>query len=445
MQAPDVHYAKSSDDANIAYAVAGEGPVDLVLVPTWFNNIDMLWEIPAVSRFFERIASFSRLIVFDRRGSGLSDHVLDPPGLEEQMDDVNAVMDAAGVERAVVFGQLEGGAMSALYAATHPERVTHLVLYATFARILRAEGGYEWAQTREERHAGLDAAFSAWGTGSRLPMFAPSLAGDARMIQWMARFERNSAPPATMRAFIEAMDELDVRDVLPSIRVPTLVMRRTHDPFLDVRHSEYLVQHIPCAKLVQLPGNDNLILSGDTDAMMDEIEEFVTGERPSSREPDRALATVMFTDIVGGTERAAEIGDRRWRDLLETHYGVIRNQIARYRGREVKTMGDGFLATFDGPARAIRCATASTEAVQALGLDIRAGLHTGEVEIMGDDVGGMAVHIGARVGAKASAGEVLVSGTVKDLVVGSGFEFADRGAHELKGVPGEWRLFAVET
>jgi len=441
VEAPDTHYAKNGD-ISIAYQVAGDGPVDLVLVPTWFNNIDLLWEEPSVARFFERLSSFSRLVLFDRRGTGLSDQVADVPGLEDQMDDVIAVMDAAGVDRATVMGQLEGGAMSAMFAATHPERVTHLVLYATFARVVAGEG-YEWAPTREQRSARLGDMFDTWGTGARLPVFAPSLAGDKSMQRWMARFERGSAPPGIVRPFVEAMADLDVRSVLPSIRVPTLVMQRAHDPFLDIRHSEYLVEHIPCAKFVQLPGHDNLILSGDVDSLLDEVEEFITGERPSNRDPDRALATVMFTDIVGGTERAAEIGDRRWRDLLETHYGVIRNQIHRFQGREVKTMGDGFLATFDGPARAIRCATASTDAVRSLGLDIRAGLHTGEVEIMGDDVGGMAVHIGARVGAKADAGEVLVSGTVKDLVVGSGFEFADRGSHELKGVPGEWRLFAV--
>jgi class 3 adenylate cyclase len=441
VEAPETHYAHSGD-VSLAYQVVGDGPVDLVLVPTWFNNVDLLWEEPSVSRFFERLVSFSRLVLFDRRGTGLSDPVDEPPGLEDQMDDVIAVMDAARVERAAVMGQLEGGAMSALFAASHPERVTHLVLYATFARVVRGEG-YEWAQTREERSARLAGFFDAWGTGKRLAVFAPSLAGDESMRRWMARFERASAPPAVVRPFIEAMADLDVRAVLPSIRVPTLVLQRAHDPFLDLRHSEYLAEHIPGARLVKLPGYDNLIVSGDTDSLLDEVEEFVTGARPSSREPDRVLATVMFTDIVGGTERAAAIGDRRWRDLLETHYGIVRRQIDRFQGREVKTLGDGFLATFNGPARAIRCATATTDAVRTLGIDIRAGLHTGEVEVMGDDVGGMAVHIGARVGAKAAPGEVLVSSTVKDLVVGSGFEFADRGSHELKGVPGEWRLFAV--
>lgn len=441
VQAPETHYARNGD-ISIAYQVAGDGPTDLVLVPTWFNNVDLLWEEPLVARFFERLSSWCRLILFDRRGTGLSDRVNEPPGLEEQMDDVTAVMDAAGVERAAVMGQLEGGAMSALFAATHPTRVTHLILYATFPRILRGEG-YEWAQTREERSANMGEFLSAWGTGERSWVFAPSLAGDERTRRWFARFERGSAPPNVARDFIESMADLDIRPVLPTIRVPTLVMQREHDPFIDRRHAEYLLEHIPCSKFVELPGSDNLILAGDTDAVIEAVEEFVTGERPSSREPDRVLATVMFTDIVGGTEKAAQMGDRRWRDLLESHYDVIRREISRFQGREIKTLGDGVLATFDGPARAIRAATASTLAVRGLGIDIRAGLHTGEVEVMGEDVGGMAVHIGARVGAKATAGEVLVSGTVKDLVVGSGFEFDDRGEHELKGVPGEWRLFAV--
>lgn len=442
MKPPETQYARNHD-VSIAYQVVGDGPLDLVLVPTWFNNVDILWDHPAVGRFFERLSSFSRLVLFDRRGTGLSDPVTEPPGLEAQIDDVIAVMDAAGVERAAVMGQLEGGAMSCVFAASHPERVSHLVLYATFPRVVQGED-YEWAQTREERSGRLEDIFSTWGTGQRLPLFAPSLAGDESMIRWMGRFERGSAAPAVVRPFLEAMADLDVRAVLPSIQAPTLVLQRTHDPFLDLRHGEYLAEHIPNARLKQLPGHDNLIVSGDTDTLLDEIEEFVTGERPSRTDPDRVLATVMFTDIVGGTERAAELGDRRWRDLLEAHYGVIRSQIERFRGREVKTLGDGFLATFDGPARAIRCASASTDAVRSLGIDIRAGLHTGEVEVMEEDVGGMAVHIGARVGAKAEAGEVLVSGTVKDLVVGSGFEFDDRGVHELKGVPGEWRLFALQ-
>ena len=440
--APETRYAQSGD-VSIAYQVVGDGPIDLVLVPTWFNNVDILWEEPSVSRFFERLASFSRLVMFDRRGVGLSDRVSEPPGLESQMDDVIAVMDAAGTGRAAVMGQLEGGAMSALFAATHPERVTHLVLYASFARVVQGEG-YEWAPTQGERRIRLERIFDEWGTGKRLALFAPSLAGDESMRRWMARFERASAPPALVRPFLDVMGDLDIRAVLPSIRVPTLVLQRAQDLFIDIRHSEYLAEHIPGARMVKLPGRDNLIIAGDVAALVDEVEEFLTGVRPSSREPDRVLTTVMFTDIVGGTERAAELGDRRWRDLLETHYGVIRDQIERFQGREVKTMGDGFLATFDGPARAIRCAAASTDAVHTLGIDIRAGLHTGEVEVMGDDVGGMAVHIGARASAEALAGQVVVTSTVKDLVVGSGFEFADRGKRELKGVPGEWQLYSVE-
>jgi class 3 adenylate cyclase len=442
MQAPETRYAHSGA-ALIAYQVVGDGPLDIVYVPTWISNIDLLWDEPSVTRFFDRLSSFSRLIIFDRRGTGLSDRVPEPPGLEAQMDDVIAVMDAAGADRAVVMGQLEGGAMSAVFAASHPERVTHLVLYATFARVLQGEG-YEWAPTRVQRDRRLGELADRWGTGRALFEFAPSLAGSESMRRWMARFERGSGSPNGIRPFMEATGDLDIRAVLPSIRVPTLVMHRANDQFIDVRHSEYLAKHIPGAQMVRLSGRDNLIVAGDTESLLDEVEEFLTGARPSGRELDRVLATIMFTDIVDGTERAAEMGDSRWRAVLETHYDVIRDQIDRFNGREIKTTGDGFIATFDGPARAIRCASASTAAVQRLGIDIRAGLHTGEIEVMEGDIGGMAVNIGARVGAKAAAGEVLVSSTVRDLVVGSGFEFADRGRHELKGVPGEWQLFALE-
>ncbi len=442
MEAPETRYADSGD-ALIAYQVVGSGPLDIVYVPTWVSNIDMLWDEPAVTRFFDRLSSFARLILFDRRGTGLSDRVSEPPGLEAQIDDVIAVMDAAGVGRAVVMGQLEGGSMSAVFAASHPERVSQLVLYAAFARVLRGDG-YEWAPTPEERAVRMDEISTTWGTGTSLFQFAPSLVGNESMRRWMARFERAAGTPAGIRPFMEATGDLDIRAVLPSIRVPTLVMHRMQDSFIDIRHSEYLAEHIPGARLVRLPGSDNLIIAGDTDPLLDEVQEFLTGARPTGHELDRVLATIMFTDIVDGTERAAEIGDRRWRSVLENHYAIIRDQIRRFNGREIKTTGDGFLATFDGPARAIRCASESTAAVRRLGIDIRAGLHTGEVEVMDGDIGGMAVHIGARVNAKASPGEVLVSSTVKDLVVGSGFQFNDRGRHELKGVPGEWQLFALE-
>jgi class 3 adenylate cyclase len=434
-------YAVSSDGTHIAYSITGDGPADLLYVPTWISHIEVLWEHPIVAQYFERLASFSRLIMFDRRGTGLSDPIARPAMLEEQMDDVLAVMDAAGSERAGVFAQLEGGAMAMLFAATHPNRTTALALYATFARTLCSED-IPWASDPAEREARGEEFLEGWGDGRRWTQLAPSMANDASFRAWYARLERHAASPGVARAMFQSIAHTDVRDILPSIRVPTLVMHRAGDPFLDPRHSRYIAERIPGARLVELPGKENLILAGDTDEMLDETEEFFTGARPV-RQPDRILATVMFTDIVDSTRRADALGDRKWRDVLERHDELVRGQLQRFQGREVKNTGDGFLATFDGPARAIRCATAITESVRQLGIEIRAGLHTGECELRGDDVAGMAVHIGARVGATAQAGEVLVSSTVKDLVVGSGIEFADRGERELKGVPGEWRLFAV--
>lgn len=439
--APPVCYAVSPDGTHIAWSATGDGPLDVLYVPTWISEIDHLWAHPLPARFFSRLASFSRLIMFDRRGSGMSDPVTEAPTLEAQMDDVKAVMDAAGSERAALFAQLEGGTMAMLFAATHPERTTALVLYASFARTLRADD-IPWARTAEERAAGIDAFFAGWGDGRRYTALAPSMEGDEEFRDWYARLERLSASPRVARMMVDEVAEVDVRDILPSIRVPTLVTHRRDDPFIDPRHSEYLAARIPGAKLAWMPGNENLVLAGDTDALLDETEEFLTGVRPR-REPDRVLATVLFTDIVDSTRRAGELGDARWRDVLERHDELVRRALARHQGREVKTTGDGFLATFDGPARAIRCAVTVAGSVRRLGIEVRAGLHTGECELRGDDVAGMAVHIGARVGATAGAGEVLVSSTVKDLVVGSGIEFADRGARELKGVPGEWRLFAV--
>jgi class 3 adenylate cyclase len=331
--------------------------------------------------------------------------------------------------------------MAMLFAATHPERTSALLLYATFARTLYDED-VPWCRTAEERAAGVDSFFAHWGDGRRWAGLAPSLDEDESFQEWYAQLERLSAPPGTVRALIDGVADVDVRDVLPSIRVPTLLLHRRDDPFINPKHAEYLHQRIDGAKLVWLPGNENLLVAGDTDAVIDEAQEFVTGVRPE-REPDRVLATVLFTDIVDSTRRAGELGDAGWRAVLERHDELVRGQLRRHQGREVKTMGDGFLATFDGPARGIRCAMAIADEVQPLGIQVRAGLHTGECELRGDDVAGMAVHIGARVGSTAGPSEVLVSSTVKDLVVGSGIEFADRGATELKGVPGEWRLFAV--
>jgi class 3 adenylate cyclase/alpha-beta hydrolase superfamily lysophospholipase len=440
--APETRYARSGE-LHIAYQVIGDGPIDLIYVPSWISQVEHYWEEPLVARYFSRLASFSRLIMFDRRGSGLSDPVPRAPTLEEQMDDVVAVMDAAGSTQAAVFALLEGGAMAALFAATHPERTSGLVLYEAQPRMSWAPD-YEWALPREEREAYVrEGGLESWGDGSRIASLAPSSAGNPRLRHWYARLERLAASPGTAAKLMMMNAEVDVRAVLPSIQAPTLVMHRGGDRFIDVRHSRYLAEHIPGARYVELPGDESLAFGGEAASELDEIEEFLTGVRPIA-DTERILATVMFSDIVDSTRRASELGDRRWRDLLESVGQSVKRELTRFRGQAIKTMGDGFLATFDGPARAIRCATAIRENARAqYGLEVRSGLHTGEIELIGDDVGGIAVHIGARVGASAAPGEVLVSGTVKDLVVGSGIAFADRGERELKGVPGRWRLWAV--
>jgi class 3 adenylate cyclase len=441
MQPGPTRYARSGD-YHLAYSVTGEGSMDILYVPTWLSQIEQLWEHPRVNRFLERMAGIGRLIMFDRRGSGMSDPIQGAPTLEEQMDDVIAVLDAAGSRRAAVFAQMEGGQMAALFAATHPDRTRALVLYAAWARIVQADD-IPWANPPEARAALMEHLAATWGTGERLDQLAPSAAGDPELRAWYAKLERVAASPRSIRELMRLVGEYDVREVLPSIRVPTLVMHRRGDQLIDPRHAEYLAARITGAKLVMLEGTDHLLIVGDWEAILDEVEEFLTGAR-HAREPDRVLATVMFTDIVDSTRRAAELGDRRWREVLERHDELVRARLGRWQGREVKTTGDGFLATFDGPARGIRCAQEiSHDLPPALGVDVRAGLHTGECEVRGADVAGMAVHIGARVGALAAPGEVLVSGTVKDLVVGSGIEFEDRGARELKGVPGEWRLYAA--
>jgi class 3 adenylate cyclase len=436
---PDTRYAISGD-LHIAYQVVGDGAIDVVHVPTWISQVEHYWDEPSVARYFYRLASFSRLIMFDRRGSGLSDPVLQGPTLEEQMDDVVAVLDAAGSARAAVFAQFDGGAMAALFAATHPERTSALVLYEAMARMSWAPD-YDWALHPHERrrHYGD----SPWGDGSRITGLAPRSASDPRLRTWFARLERLAASPGTAARLARMNEQIDVRAVLGSISVPTLVLHQRGDQLIDIRHSRYLAEHIPGARLIELDGDEALSFAGDVDPVLDEIEEFLTGTRNSS-EPERVLATVMFSDIVDSTRRAVELGDRRWRDLLESVDGTIARELFRFRGRPVKRMGDGFLATFDGPARAIRCAAAIRDATRSqYGLEIRSGLHTGEIELIGEDVGGIAVHIGARVGSNAGPGEVLVSGTVRDLVVGSGIQFSDRGERELKGVPGRWRLFSV--
>lgn len=438
----ETRYARSGD-VNIAYQIVGDGPLDLVFVSGWVSNLDLMWAEPSYARFLRRLASFSRLILFDKRGTGLSDRVPDAdlPTLEARMDDVRAVLDAAGAERAALLGHSEGGPMCLLFAATYPERTIALALIGTYARRLSAED-YPFGAAPEAYEAFLREIADGWGGPVGLEVRAPSLVDDERFRTWWADYLRMSASPGAALALTRMNGEIDVRAVLEAVGVPTLVVHRTGDRSLPVEGARYLAERIRGARLVELPGEDHLPFVGDADEILEEIEEFLTGIRPL-REPDRVLATVLFTDIVGSTTRAAELGDRRWRDLLEAHHSLVRRQLERWRGREVDTAGDGFLATFDGPARAIRCAVAIRGAMAPLDLEIRAGLHCGEVELVGDDVAGIAVHTGARVAALARANEVLVSSTVRDLVAGSDIGFEERGEHELKGVPGTWRLYAV--
>lgn len=442
MKTPETRYVKSGD-VHIAYQVVGDGPIDLVFVPGFVSHLEFQWELPSGARLFERLASFSRLIRFDKRGTGLSDRVLEAPTLEQRMDDVRMVMDAVGSERAAVFGNSEGGPMSALFAATYPQRTSALILYGTFARIAWADD-LPWGRTVAEHEARVASFARTWGTGAMVESFAPSVADDVAIRQWWGNFERLSASPGAMLAVAKMNYEIDARHVLPLIQTPTLIMHRRDDRAVKVEHGRYLAKHIPNARYVELPGSDHVPWAGDVDAIANEVQEFLTGARGAA-EPDRILATLVFTDIVGATMRAASLGDSRWRGLLAQHHAAIRRELVRFRGREIDTAGDGFLATFDGPARAVRCAAAIKDAVATLGLEVRAGLHTGEVELMGEKVGGIAVHIGARVAAQAQPGEILVSHTVRDLVAGSGLRFADRGVRALNGVPGEWRLFALDS
>jgi pimeloyl-ACP methyl ester carboxylesterase len=439
-QPPRTRYALSGD-AHIAYQAFGEGDLDLVFVPGFVSNIEHYWEMPRVPDLLERLASFARVVLFDKRGTGLSDPVPGPPPLEQRMDDMQAVMDAAGVERAALFGISEGGPASVLFAATYPERTSALVLYGSTPRF-RTDSDISWGATDEQIELVLAEVSSRWGEGALLQAFAPGAASDPQMDEVWGRFQRAGASPAMARAVMAALFEIDVRDVLPTIRVPTLVLHRTGDLIAPVEGARLMAEKIPDARLVEFEGTDHVPFTGDFEPVLDEMEEFLTGTR-QARPLDRVLATVMFTDIVDSTQRAAATGDRRWRELIGRHDELTRRQLDRFRGREVKTLGDGFLATFDGPARAIECACAIRDGVGPLGLEVRAGLHTGECELDGEDVRGMAVNIGARVGALAGANEVLVSSTVKDLVVGAELRFAERGEHELKGVPGRWRLYAA--
>jgi class 3 adenylate cyclase len=446
---PETRYARSGD-VNIAYQVTGEGPFDVVHVPAFVSHVELAWQVPGMAHVRKRLASFSRVIHFDKRGQGMSDRVPGATPLETRMDDVRAVMDGAASARAALLGASEGGPMSILFAATYPERVWALVLAGSFARELWAPD-YPCGVSEAEYREYLSSVEREWGNADQSARSAQRLApsADADTHAALATLIRQSASPGAALAQARMNMEIDVRHVLGAIRVPTLVINRSGDDPTIVGGSRYLAEHIRGARHVELPGSDHAIFAGDPDAFLDEVEAFLVEawqqqDDVDESEPDRVLATVLFTDIVGSTARAAELGDARWRELLERHHAVVRRQLARYRGNEIDTAGDGFFASFDGPARGIRCACAISEAVRELGIEVRAGLHTGECERMDEKVGGIAVNIGARVAAEAAPGEVLVSSTVKDLVAGSGIDFRERGTAELKGVPGEWRLFAVE-
>jgi pimeloyl-ACP methyl ester carboxylesterase len=442
---PETRYAKSGD-VNIAYQVVGDGPLDLVLVHGWVQSFDPGWEIEPIERFYRRLASFSRLILFDKRGTGLSDRVAldDLPSLETRMDDMRAVLDAVGSNRAAVLGHSEGGSMCALFAATYPERTQALVMVGSTART-RWAPDYPLGATDAEIEELERSVLEGWGVElvrTLLQQFGPSIAHDEELVRAHTRATQRAASPAAAAALTRMSAMIDIRHVLQAIRVPTLVLHRADEVMAEP--SRYVGERIPGAKIVELPGADHMPWLGDQDAALAEIEEFLTGVRPHPA-LDRVLATVLFTDIVGSTELAADLGDRRWRDLLEQHNGLVRRELDRFRGRELSTAGDSFLATFDGPARAVACAVSIREGARRLGIQIRFGLHTGELELVGSEIRGIAVHTGARVAAKAGPGEVLASSTVRDLVAGSGLEFEDRGSHELKGVPGEWRLYAVSA
>ena len=441
---PATSYAKSGD-VHIAYQVVGSGPIDIVFVPGFVSNLDAWWQEPLAARFFSRLASFARVVLFDKRGTGLSDPVplQELPTLEQRMDDVRAVMDAAGVERAALLGMSEGGPMSLLFAATHPERTQALVLVGATARFARGPD-VPWGWSPRYLDSAIGIVERAWGTGEMFSVLSPALAADEQTRAWGARFERVSASPGAAMALVRMLADIDARSVLPTITAPTLVVHRVEDTVLSIEHGRDLATRIAGARLVTMPGSSHFCLAPDFDDLVTEIEEFLTGSHGEA-EADRVLATVLFTDIVGSTALAAAVGDRRWRDLLERHDTAVDGELRRENGRRVKHTGDGVLAAFDGPAKAVRCARAVIEQGHHLGFDVRAGVHTGECHRRGDDLSGIAVHIGARVGALAGAGEVLVSRTVVDLVAGSGLRFQDRGEHELKGLADPWRLFALEA
>jgi pimeloyl-ACP methyl ester carboxylesterase/class 3 adenylate cyclase len=450
VDAPEVRYTKSGD-VNIAYSVVGDGPFDIVFFAGWIlSSLEPAWEGTAAD-FFRKLASFSRLILFDKRGTGLSDRAAGIPDLETRMDDIRAVMDAAGSKRAAVVGVSEGGPMTLTFAATYPQRTAAAVIYASGASNVRTDD-YPWAPSREEWLEVIEETGQKFGArdwlDKQLEGFAPSVAHEESMRRWWRRWVLASSSPGALEALRRMNMSIDARHALPAISVPTLVLCPVDDEVHTIDESRYMADRIPGAELVEMRGGDHgWWVPSNSEAIAREVQRFLRGIWDRGEwdvvETERILATVMFTDIVGSTAKLAELGDRRWRELLTQHHATVRRHLVRYAGKEIDTAGDGFFASFDGPARAIRCASAITDAVRELGLDVRAGLHTGECEVVEGKVGGIAVHIGARVASQAGPGEVLVSSTVKDLVAGSGLTFEDRGTHELKGIPGEWRLFAV--
>jgi class 3 adenylate cyclase len=445
---PETRYAKTPDGVHIAYQLFGEGPMDLVFVYRFVSNLAYMWEIPQFARFLRRLGGMARVLALDPRGAGMSDRVPAErmPSLEVRMEDVRTVMDAVGWARAAFMGTEHGGTLCALFAATYPERTNALVLYATFARGLHSQD-YPWGWTEEQFETWLEAIDQRYGDrewwSGQVREVAPSLAHDEEFVRRLGTYYQLCASPDSVIAVERMAMHTDIRAVLPTIQAPTLVLHREGDLAEPSGQGSYVADRIPGARFVPLPGEDHEVFAGDQDALLDEVEKFLATVRNEEAAYDRVLATVLFTDIVGSTERAATLGDRAWREVLDRHHAVVRAMLGRNRGKEIKTIGDGFLATFDGPARAIRCAQSIAGEVARFGIEIRAGLHTGEIDLLGEDVGGMAVNIAARVASLAGPSEVLVSSTVKDLVAGSDLVFDDGGEHELKGVPDRWRLYRV--
>jgi class 3 adenylate cyclase len=441
---PETKYARS-EDVLIAYQVTGDGPVDVVWAPGTMSHLDFDWEIPQRALFLERFSRFCRLIRFDKRGTGLSDRPVKMATLEERTEDIRAVMNAVGIERANIFGVSEGGSMACLFAATHPERVNSLLVWGAQARWI-ATPDHPWGQTRAEHDAMVKMVLEGWPSFEYITGPGAGIGKDAdpAYIELIARYMRAAASPSAVYAYEQMNGAIDTRPILSAIKAPTLVMNRTGDPCAHVEAARDMAARIPGAKFVEYPGNSHSMMLDDMETILSDIQEFVTGERPIEAS-DRVLATVLFLDIASSTERASELGDAAWRNLLNSYYLIVRRELARFRGKETNTAGDSFLATFDGPARAVRCALAIASAVKQLGIDVRVGVHTGECEMMGDNLGGIAVNLGARIMSKAEPGSVLVSGTVKDLVAGSGIDFKDVGTHVLKGIPGELRLFAAQS